>query len=156
MATQPSLPGQTVNRKWGSINEVNQNIELTLSMEQTILTAAQLNALKTTPIAVTIPGIQLGEICLVDFVSLTYTFKTTAFTLNSGNLKFYYGPVANNWPITADLSAILTNTATKAMIAYPNANMCQQSIYIANSGAANFTLGDGTLTINVFYSKSTA
>lgn len=163
MATQPSLPNQTVQRKFASVNEYTQNIELTLSMEQTVLTAAQLNALKTTPIALTQPGVQAGEIVLVDYVSLTYTFKTTAYTLNAGTLKFYYGPPANNWPITADLSGILTQAASKASIAWPTvnvgpdslANMCQQSIYLGNTGTANYTLGDATLTVNVFYSKST-
>lgn len=164
MASQPSLPNMTTNRKWGSLNEFNANIENTIETAQVLVTSAQLLALKTTPVNIIPAGVQTGEVIMVDYAAMTYTFKTTAYTLNAGTLKLFYGTVANGHPLTADLSTnFLTAAASRVQFAFISqdiildtiANMCQQGIYIGNDGTANYTLGDATLTVTVLYSKTT-
>lgn len=165
MATQPSLPSMTTPRKWASINEVNNNFEYTLEVAQIQVTSVQLLALKTTPINLIPAGVQVGEVIFVDFYCMTYTFKTTAYTLNAGTLKVFYGPVANAHALTADLSTnFLTAAASRALMGSPTiivgadtfANNIQQGIFLGNDGGANYTLGDATLTVTIIYTKTTA
>jgi hypothetical protein len=164
MATQPSLPNQTTSNKWKSLNEQNNNVECSIEEMQVLVTAAQLLALKTTPVVIVPAGAQIGEVIEVDSCSMSYNFNTTAFTLNAGTLKLYYGPVTNGHALTADLStSFLTAAASRKIVniqplaTTPDTatNLCQQPIYLANDGAANYTLGDATLTVTIRYSKTT-
>lgn len=165
MATQPSLPVQTTARKWASINQANGNFEYSIEEMQVQVTAAQLLALKTTPINIVPAGQQVGEAIFVDFYCMTYTFKTTAYTLNAGTLKLFYGPIANAHPLSADLSTnFLTAAASRVLMGSPTlivgpdtfTNNLSQGIFIGNDGGANYTLGDGLLTVTILYSKTTA
>jgi hypothetical protein len=165
MATQPSLPNMTTASKWKSLNETTNNPETSIEVTQVVVTAAQLLALHTTPITIMAAGIIVGEVMVVRSVNLSLNWASgnTAYTLNAGTLKLYYGPTANGWPLTADLSGILSATAVQKTIcpailtAGPDvvANMCQQPLLLANAGSANFTLGNSTLTVTVEFSKTT-
>lgn len=165
MATQPSLPNMTQNSKWVSLNETTNNIETSIGCAQVVVTAAQLLALKTTPITILPAGVLTGEVVVVTsvFMSLNWLAGNTAYTLNGGNLRVYYGPVANAWPVTADVSSILSATAVEKTIQPTSiligpdvvANMCQQPILLANSGSANYTLGNSTLTVTIQFQKTT-
>lgn len=165
MATQPSLPVQTTPRKWAALNQANNNFEYTLEELQVQLTAAQLLALKTTPVNIIPGGQQVGEVIFVDFYCMTYTFKTTAYTLNAGTLKLFYGTTANAHALTADLTTnFLTAAATRVLMGSPtlivgpdtNALNTQAGIFLGNDGGANFSLGDGLLTITILFAKTTA
>jgi hypothetical protein len=165
MATQPTLPNMTTSDKWRSLNQTTNNIEASIEVVQVVLTAAQLLALHTTPVTIMPAGAQVGEIIVVRSVSLSLNWVSgnTAYTLNSGTLKAYYGPTANTWPLTADLSSILSSTAVEKSICTqilnvgPDivANMCQMPLLLANTGSANFTLGNSTLTVTIHFSKTT-
>jgi hypothetical protein len=164
MATFPTLPNQTTDKKWVSINESTNYFETGLFETQLIVTSAQLLALHTTPVTILAAGLQLGEVTVVRSVSLSLNWASggTAYTLNAGTLKLYYGPLANAWPLTADLSTILSATAIEKTVCPailttgPDivANMCQQPLLLGNS-VANYTLGTSTLTVTVEYSKTT-
>lgn len=126
---------------------------------QLVLTAAQLKALKATPISIiAAPG--SGKFIQVMSCSVRYTFLTTAFTLNAGTLKLYHGPVANAKPLTADLaSGIIDQTANTSDLDVPilatgaltDAQALNVDIEVGNAGAAEFTLGLGSVEFFVQY-----
>lgn len=164
MANQ-TLPSVVTQTKFSTTNPVTENTEITLEILQTRLTAAQLLALKTTAIAI-VPAtlVNANEAIWVDNITLKYNFLTTAYTLNAGTLKIFYGPVANAQALSADLSAAFLTAAASRII--PNipflkigpdtvANMTGQGIFLGNDGAANYTLGDATLDVTVTYSRTT-
>jgi hypothetical protein len=163
MATQPSLPNMTTNVKFAARNTTNYNMETSVAIAQLFVTAAQLKTLKATPLIVVPAPIIVGEAINVDSINLSYNFGTTAFA-GSGTLKVFYGPVANAHALCADQStSFLTATASRKVIGIPplgvsvdtNANSTNQPIFIANDGAAEFTTGDGTLTVTILYAVTT-
>jgi hypothetical protein len=154
----PEINGVWVGTFGQIIAEANQVRFVTL-------TAAQLLGLKAggglqlapVPLKNILPG--AGLALVLDNVSVRVNFKTTAYTLNAGTLKVYLGPPANAVPVSADLSSILTQAATSDLIGSPGlatAAILQAlaenvPLYIGNTGAAEFTLGDGTLDIVITY-----
>ncbi len=123
-----------------------------------ILTSAQLLALKTTPISI-IPAPGANKIIEIIDIAARLVFGTTAYTLNAGTLKLFYGPVASAKALTADMSALLTQGANATTLNQPilgNATLTDaQAINVAiqagNDGAANYTLGDGTIEFIIEY-----
>lgn len=127
------------------------------------ITSAQLLALKAAPITIVPVDIVVTgnpNIILVPLaISLHYLFVTAAYTLNAGTLRLYYGPVANNKPLCADQAALLTNVANEVnpiiAITAPGvlteAQGLNMPIILGNAGAAEFTLGAGSLIVNVAY-----
>ncbi len=127
------------------------------------ISSAQLLTLKATPvllIPVDVVVVPNPNIILVPLsISMHYLFGTTAYTLNAGTLKLYYGPVANAKPLCADQAALLTNVANEvnpsiALIApgvLTEVTGLNMPIYLGNAGAAEFTLGDGSLVVNTTY-----
>jgi hypothetical protein len=141
----PSSPGQP-----GVAGLINK-IKITL-------TAAQLNALKTTPVSL-IPAPGANRFIQVLGITGRYLFGTTAFTLNAGTLKLFYGLVATAKALTADMSALLTqvvNATTIGQAVLGNATLTDAQalnvdIEAGNDGAANYTLGDGTVEFIIEY-----
>jgi hypothetical protein len=124
-----------------------------------VITAAQLLALKGADLQlVQAPG--AGLALALEGVSVKINFGGTAYTLNAGNLKVFLGPSANALPVTADLSAILTQGATSDIIGSPaiaagpatQAQTENQPLVLGNNGTAQFTLGNGTLDVVLMYS----
>lgn len=123
------------------------------------LTSAQLKALKATPVSI-IPAPGSGKFIQVEECSVYYKFGATAYTLNAGTLKLYHGPVANAKPLTAALeTGLIDQTANRsnldvAILATGNLTDAQAlnvDIEVGNAGAAEFTLGDGTVEFFVNY-----
>jgi hypothetical protein len=122
------------------------------------ITSAQLKALKATP-QVLLPAPGAGLAYVVEEVSLRCNYIATAYTLNAGTLIIYQGPVANAIPLTADMSAVLTPAAVTDIVGQPTISPGAKSqaqsenvaITIANAGAAEFTLGDGSLNVILTY-----
>lgn len=165
MSAAQTLPSVTQNLKWKTKNDGSQNDEMSLEVVQLRLTATQLNALKTTSITIVpAPGgsQSAGRSYYIYNITAKLNFGTTAFTLNAGTFKLFYGAVANAHPITADLSALLTRTANSAAVNIPTlvvidavANTLNQALILGNDGAANYTLGDGTVDVTVIYGITT-
>lgn len=166
MSVGQTIPNVTTTLKWKTKNGQTQYDEMSWEVVQVRITAAQLKALRATAIQIIIapPANQAsGRSYFVHQVFLKINFGTTAYTLNAGTLKLFVGAVANALPITADLATILTSTASKITgniptIAYgPDtlANTTNQAILLGNGGAAEFTLGDGTLDVTVLYGITT-
>lgn len=137
----------------------NANTGLTQQVAKVTLSSAQLLALKTTPISLlAAPG--AGKAIDVISITLRYVFGTTAYTLNAGTFKIFYGTTANAHALVADQSALLTNTATKTIVGLPtlvvaadsDANSLNNAIFAGNDGGANYTLGDGTVNVTLVYS----
>lgn len=160
--TQPSAVTQL---KFSTINPVTQVTETTTEVLQTRVTAAQLLALKTTPVTL-IPAslINPNESIWIDNIAMRYNFNTTAYTLNAGTLKVFYGAVANGNALTADLTTnFLTAAATRIIPIIPFlkigpdtvANMLDVPIMLGNDGAANYTLGDAVLDVTITYGRTT-
>lgn len=164
MAAAQTLPNIQGNPKFASSNSQSGNTELTFDVIQVRLTAAQLLALKTTPIQLT-PTPNPGEVICVHCSMFKYTFVTTAYTLNAGTLKLFFGPVANAHAMTADLSTsfltaaasrVISNVAGITVASDTIANGTGQPIFVGNDGAANYTLGDAVVDITLIYSRSAA
>lgn len=162
MATVPQLPNMTTNTKWASRNQTNFNIETSIEVAQVQVTSAQLKALATTAIQIVPAPVITGEAITVRSICLGLNFLTAAYTLNTGTLKLFYGPVANALALTGDESAILTQTANAKIIGIPplaigpdtNAHTTNQPIMLGND-SSNYTVGAGTLTVTVEYSRTT-
>lgn len=128
------------------------------------VSAAQLKTLKATPVVI-VPNaapltIAEPNIVIVPVsLSLHYFFKTAAFTLNAGTLELYYGPVANGNALCADQSAIITNVANEVDVrvalidpgVLTEAAGLNMPLVLGNAGAAEFTVGGGSLTVAVTY-----
>lgn len=124
-----------------------------------LLTSAQLLTLKGTP-QVLIPAPGAGKIIYVDQVSFRYLFNSVAYTLNAGTIKVFEGPSANAKSIIASVATGLidqvVNTSNLGIPALATGNLTDAQginvpITIANDGAAEFTLGNGTLEVIVNY-----
>jgi hypothetical protein len=123
------------------------------------ITATQLKAIKATPLTVVAaPG--AGLALMPTMIAYYYRFLTTAFTLNAGALRLFQGPVANAIPIHADVAAGTIDQAANRTVLCPpilkqgpasDANLVNQPITIANDGAAEFTLGLGSLDVVLIY-----
>lgn len=129
---------------------------------RTVISAAQLLALKTTPVvllAIAPQPAQANAIISLDGIAMHYIFTTAAFTLNAGTLQLFYGPPANALSMCADQAAVLTNVANRVIPAIiPTAIAAQtealglvQTIQLGNTGAANFTVGGGSLVVTFSY-----
>ncbi len=134
-----------------------------LYYSKTQITSAQLLALKATPVLLIPVDIVVPpnpNVILIPLsISLHYLFLTAAYTLNAGTLRLYYGPVANAKPLCADQAALLTNVASEvnpnvavsAVGVVTEAQGLNMPIYLGNAGAAEFTVGGGSLVVNVTY-----
>jgi len=127
------------------------------------LTSAQLKALKATPVTlIAAPG--AGKAILVTGLAFHYAFGTTAYTLNAGTIRLFQGAVADNHPLCASVaSGLVDQTADTSNVGQavtgtgnvPKAKAENVAITVANDGAAELTLGDGTLDIIVKYNVVT-
>lgn len=127
------------------------------------VTSAQLLALRATPLIIA-PALapltpQPNMILVPTLISMHYIFGTAAYTINAGTLRLTYGPVVNANYLCADQSALIGNTANRvnpniaitAVGAVTEANGLNQAIYLVNGGAAEFTVGAGTLVVGVTF-----
>jgi hypothetical protein len=119
----------------------------------TDLTAAQIKALYTTPLAlVSAPG--AGKIISVLNIVVKYVFGTTAFT-GSNNLEFRYTS-SNGAKVTADVDAALllaasgTNYRSVAGVVTELTPVANAPI-VVNVPTANPAQGLGTASITVYY-----
>jgi len=123
------------------------------------LTSAQLKALKATPVTlIAAPG--AGKAILVTGLAFHYSFGTVAYTLNAGTIRLFQGAVADNHPLCASVASGLvdqtadTSNVGQAVTGTGNiakAKAENVAITVANDGAAEMTLGDGTLDIIIKY-----
>jgi hypothetical protein len=123
------------------------------------ITAAQLKAIKATPIEI-IPAPGAGLANIITQIAYYYRFVTSAFTLNAGALRLFQGAVANNIPVHADVAAGLIDAVANRTILQPpqlkqgpasDATLVNQNVTLANDGAAEFTVGLGNLDVFVSY-----
>ncbi len=121
--------------------------------DRVTLTAAQVKALFTTPIAL-VPAKGSGTIVIVTGIVLASTFVTTAY-VNLNNLEFRYTDAAGA-KVTADIpAAILTFSSGTQYDAV--AGVTTTLVPVANSPivvcvpVANPTLGDSPVTVTVSY-----
>lgn len=116
------------------------------------LTSAQLLAMKATPVSI-LPAPGASRYYHVIGVTARYLFGGTAYTLNGGTLKLFYGPAASAKALTADMSALLTQAvnattigqAVLGLATLTDAQALNVDLEVANDGAAEVTLGNGTV-----------
>jgi hypothetical protein len=131
--------------------------EATQVAAQTV-TSAKLLALKGADVLL-VAAPPAGYALMLENISLRLNFSTPAYTLNAGTLIVYLGPSANAVPLVADLSAILTATATSDNVGIPvlASGVITQvkaeavGLYLGNTGSAQFTAGAGTLDVILTY-----
>lgn len=131
----------------------------TFRRKLTNITAAQLKALRATPISL-IPAPGAGLFITPVLIAYRYNFLTSAFTLNAGTIKVFQGPVANAIPCHADVaSGMVDQTANRSIPFTPlikqgpaaDANILNVDIELGNDGAAELTVGLGNLDVLVIY-----
>jgi hypothetical protein len=116
------------------------------------LTSAQLLALRATPVTI-LPAPGASRYYHVIGVTGRYLFGGVAYTLNAGTLKLFMGPVASAKALTADMSALLTQgtnattigQAVLGLATLTDAQALNVALQAGNDGAAEFTLGTGTV-----------
>lgn len=142
----------------GSFNS-NAGTSATFRRKLVNITAAQLKAIRATPIQI-LPAPGAGLANMVTMIAYYYRFLTTAFTINAGKLRLFQGAVANNIPIHADIATGFIDQVVNETILNPpqiiqgpaiDANLVNQAINLANDGAAEFTLGLGSVDVVVVY-----
>lgn len=125
-----------------------------------LISSAQLLALRATPILNLIPAAGASSFNQVLQVSFRYLFGTVAYTLNAGTIKLFYGPVASAKALTASVATGLVDqvanrtTLGQAILGQANLTDAQAlnvDIELGNDGAAELSLGDGTLEVIIFY-----
>lgn len=154
----PVIQGAIVITKPSALPFGQQIIAQSVQMASLTVTKAQLLALKGADILIA-PKPGVGLVIDAQTVSVRINFVSPAYTLNAGTLILYQGPSANAIPLTSDLSAILTQTATSDNVGNValatgikvQANIENQGLYLGNTGTAQFTLGGGSLDIIVTY-----
>jgi hypothetical protein len=141
--------GKTMMGTWDNL----QYPDMVTRVQTTSLTAAQIKALYTTPIAiVTAPG-ALKVAAIVE-VFAKYTFGTTAYT-GSNNLEFRYGS-AGGAKVSADIDAAFllaasgTNYRSVKGVVTELTPLANSAVYIAVP-SGNPAQGLGTMQVKVYY-----
>lgn len=140
--------GVELNRIAFGLNEGAQTLQIT-----TILTAAQVKALFTTPISL-VPAAGAGTIIVVDRVTFGSTFVTPAYG-GSNNLEFRYTGAAGA-KVTADIGFATLNFPSGTQYSTV-AGVTTELIPVANSPivvdvpVANPTSGNSLVTVVVTY-----
>lgn len=121
------------------------------------LTSVNLLALRATPMQL-VPAPGAGKYVRVTSYVLIYTFVTGAYTNTNATMKLFQGTTANAAALTADLGAILLNTASRqengaspADLTDTIAHMQNTGIFLGNDGSAEFLTGAGTLKVLLTY-----
>lgn len=137
----------------------NGSIGFSAQSETVTVTSAQLLALHGTPVTL-IPAPGVGQVILLQQVSMEYVFNTTAYTVPGGaNLRLLINGVTVGTDIAA--TGLLDQTANAlayaraanqtTAISPVNLVLDDQPLTLTNTNATEFTLGDGTLVVNVLY-----
>lgn len=138
-------------------NDLGQLIGSVIHTRKITLTSAMLLALKATP-QIVIPPFGLAIGIHVLGAAFRYNFATTAYTLNAGTLRLFQGAVAV--PVIASVAAgLIDQAANKDLLDVPIISSGAQNpvalenvnLIVANDGAAEFTLGDGTVDVIVHF-----
>lgn len=135
----------------------NGSVGFSAQSETVTLTSAQLLALRATPITlIAAPG--AGQMILLQQASMEYVFNATPYTVPGGaNLRLLINGVTVGTDIAATglldqgANTIGYARAANQTTGIATATLANQPLTIANSGGAEFTLGDGTLVVNVLY-----
>jgi len=123
------------------------------------LTPAQITSLRAMPVSLIAapgPGKAISPVSLV----AQYKFGTVPYSVSSGgNLTFSLGPLSNSEiafePVGGsgfvDQTANQMNVRSGASIGDAQAKLENQDLRVTNDGGAEWTGGDGTVTITVTY-----
>ena len=152
----PEIDDARVDRKNKPFGE--QLISENIQMRAQTITRTQLLALKGSDIILAEapgPGLSID----VEGVSVRINFGTAAYVTTGASLKVFLGASTNGNAVSAELATILAATATSDIIGSPGlatgvitaANAENQALFLGNTGANNFTTGDGTLDVIVTY-----
>ena len=121
-----------------------------------MLTSAQLLALNTTPITL-IPAAGAGNMISIVNATLEYNFVATPYTVPGGTqLQLFVNTLEVGTDIAAaglvdqGANTVASTTAANQTTGTAAATLANQPLTITNS-IGNFTLGDGTLTVTVYY-----
>jgi hypothetical protein len=154
--TAPTPSIGDVSTKIATTQFVNQAGLSPIITVYTILTSAQLLALHGTPITlVAAPG--AGFAVYPVAISLGYDYNTTAYTINGDSLILDWNNAGTVFKITFAETGFLDQTASQiASLAITAAHgaltlLNNQPYTIGASGGSNMTLGNGTLTVYLYY-----
>lgn len=132
-----------------------------LQVAQITLTAAQMLALRATPIQIVPAPLANQYVNIVDAFA-EYVFNTTGYTIGSGgHIDFVIGTQDSKFGFVAtgfiDQTASMTQKvvpdATPALLT--KANTAGQAVSIKNIGSAEYTLGDGSVVVTLMYNLIT-
>lgn len=119
-----------------------------------LLTAAQVKALKATPIQLR-PARTDGRIWLPTKVIYSLQFGTTAFA-SGGNVDITFGSGGQALGMIAAASVVNSTASTYRIVPLValtalTPTILAQGLFVANVGAGEFTTGDGQLLVHIQY-----
>lgn len=134
--------------------EVNVTPASPVQVARVTLTSPQVLACFTTAVTI-VPAPGAGLLLVPFSVTFNYTFVTTAYTDHGGNLQLRWG---TGFGISSGLPTLGFWTLATSQSAEPNIGPSPHAVsalvnqpLIVQQDTANPTLGDGTLTVTVFY-----
>lgn len=166
MAAAQTLPNIPTNTPyWQSLNQQSNNPTDSIEVIQVRLTSAQLLGLRASPVNIVLsPGGNGLQTYYINSIALKYDFVTTAYTLNAGTFKLFYGLPSLAHALTADMSTnfltaagdrYIVNIPTLVVAADTAANILNKGIWAGNDGAAAYTLGDGVVDVTIAFGRTT-
>jgi hypothetical protein len=149
-----TIPGQALTSNAAGILSWNSIGTQTATV---VVTSAQLLALHATPVTI-IPAAGAGTLISIVNATLEYNFNTTAYVVpGTSQLQL----LINNLEVGTDIAAtglldqaastVASTTAANQSTGVAMATLSNNALVIQNSVGPEYTTGDGTLTVTVYY-----
>lgn len=137
---------------------VAQGIPGVPSLKTFTLTPTQITGLKGSPVQV-LPPSPTGSYYVVTSVYANYHFNTTGYTpgIGGSQITLSYDTAGTFQAINSPFTDLITTSANGVQFAITNPENLDfgevqgQPIYASNDGDSNWSGGDSTLTLNIYY-----
>ena len=134
-----------------------QGVGSLILTQKVLISAARLKNLKASPVTI-IPPPGLGKFIQFAHASFIYAFGSTPYVTTGTSIILYYSAVGGANAITQNVSGVMAGSTSQGQMSVPASPnqtpltaIVNGAIILGNSGANDFTTGDGTLEVFVVY-----